>query len=406
MLAMIVNSTSRRVLQSVAVLGLPVLVTACASTGPSSTAVPDRSALAAPAEPACDNDALTGFAELLVVTPHPDDEVLGFGGLIDAYLEQGKPVRIVVTTDGDAYCEACRFWKSASVAGPTCGAEDLSNFATAEKDSFAEVRRGESQAALAILGAPEPVFLGYPDTGLAAAWANHRAGAPDEPLRRSDFSHCERCETCVGGYGEGPVTELSAATLVASLEELLSATGEGALVATTHWLDGHGDHAGLGHLVKTVNAALERPRTLAFGVIHAHTPKDTAHSDCWYPQPAAPVCPCADEERASADPEWLASVRSHRLRPDLPARLPDDADYGEETQLCLDEAMYQGDEAKKLAAVEAYASQLGFLAREGEMPPALGGLMDCNGYLISFVRRTEAFFLLRPEATGAPAAAR
>jgi hypothetical protein len=79
-----------------------------------------------------------------------------------------------------------------------CGAEDLSNFATDEIDSFGEVRRTESRRAVAIVGAAEPTFLGYPDTGRAASWANWGAGEPDKPLRRSDFSACEARGTCAG----------------------------------------------------------------------------------------------------------------------------------------------------------------------------------------------------------------
>jgi len=357
---------------------------------------PELPAVEPPADPECDNDVLVGYDGLLVVTPHPDDEVLGFAGLMSAYLAQGKPVEVVVTTDGDAYCEACRFWKSSSTRGPTCTAEELSNLGTPEADSFAEVRRGESSTAIAIVGAPAATFLGYPDTGLAAAWRNSEAGELDKPLRRSDFSMCDSCETCSGGYGEGPETDLSAATLTASLTERLAAVPADTLVATTHWLDGHGDHAALGNFVKSLNAGLDAPHPVAYGVIHAHTPKSTAHPDCWYPAPGAPLCPCMDEDCANQDPQWVARQREYRFRPDWPAALPDDADYGEERQLCLEEKLYQGDDAVKLAAVNSYKSQLGFLAREGSHPQNLDGMIDCNGYLISFVRRTEAFVLTEP----------
>lgn len=351
-----------------------------------------------PPSPTCDNDKLTAYDGLLVLAPHPDDEVLGFSGLIAAYLDQDKPVQVVVTTDGDAYCDACRFWKSSSVTGPTCGAADLSNFATPEIDSFAEVRRSESSAALAILGAGEPTFLGYPDTGLAVSWANYESADFSKPLRRSDFSACEACETCAGGYGEGAATELTVASLVKALSSLIAATSENTLVATTHWLDGHGDHAALGSFVSRLNGQLEAPRAVAYGVIHAHTPKDTPHFDCWYPAPRAIACPCFDQDCASADPGWLAAMRAHRFRPDWPAALPDDTDYGEESQLCLPPSMWEGADATKLAAVTSYESQLGFAARTGEVPAALGGIMDCNGYLISFVRSTEAFALVDPKS--------
>jgi LmbE family N-acetylglucosaminyl deacetylase len=355
-------------------------------------------AVSAPPELSCDNEALTAFDGLLVLAPHPDDEVLAFAGLIKAYLNLGKPVEIVVTTDGDAYCDACRFWKSTSVRGPTCSAEDLSNFATPAVDSFAEVRHGESSAAVSILGASPPTFLGYPDKGLAAAWSNAQAGDLSKRLRRSDFSHCSDCETCIGGSGEGPETDLTAASLMETLSARISATSENSLVATSHWLDGHGDHAALGSFVKTLNGELQVPRTVAYGVIHANTAKDTPYPDCWYPLPQALSCSCAVEECATEDPTWIAALRKHRFRPDWPAGLPDDVAYGEETQLCLAEEMYRGETALKLTAVTSYKSQLGFAARTGEVPDHLEGIVDCNGYLTSFVRSTEAFVLVAPAA--------
>ncbi len=358
-------------------------------------------AVSSPPEPECANDRLTSYDALLVLAPHPDDETLGFAGLVSAYLRQDKPVEVVVVTDGDAYCEACRFWKSGSVRGPTCGALDLSNLGTAEVDSFAEVRRAESSRAMAILGAGEPTFLGYPDTGLGAAWTAAQGGAAAAPdpspsggtLRRSDFSACTDCETCAGGYGDGPETELTTKTLRRDLASRLAAASEGTLIATTHWLDGHGDHAALGHFVKILNAELEAPRAVAYAVIHANTAKQAPHPDCWYPGPAAPICPCALESCAGADPEWLSALRSRRLRPDWPGALPDDAGYGAASHLCLAADLFSGDGATKLAAVRAYESQLGFLAGGGRAPAALGGIIDCNGYLLSFVRRTEAFVL-------------
>ena len=316
----------------------------------------------------CDTDALTAYPALLVLAPHPDDETLGFAGLIDAYRRAGKAVSVVVVTDGDAYCEACRFWKSGTVAGPMCTAGELS--------SFAEVRRSESAAAAKILGLSPPRFLGYPDTGLDAAWRK-----PAEALRRSDFSRCASCESC--GYGDGPRTALSADTLQASLRELIAAAPAGALIATTHWLDGHPDHAALGNFVRRLSGG----HAVAYAVIHART-KNTANADCWYPPPAAPDCPCMnDEAKALADPGWIARSASQRLQPSLAASLPSDADYGQGKQLCLP----PGFDAVKLRAVHAYASQLG---RAGKHPAALDGIIDCHGYLTSFVRRSEVFVLV------------
>ena len=352
--------------------------------------------LSAPPVPSCDNAKLTSYESLLVIGPHPDDETLGFAGLIKAYMEQGKPVSVVVTTDGDAYCEACRFWKTSSVTGTTCTATELSNFATPAIDSFAEVRHEESAEAASILGRPRPIFLGYPDTGLGAAWKNYNGNKPDEPLHRSDFSGCKECATCGSGYGGGPVTDFTASTLVESLRNLIAATSPNTLVATTHPMDGHSDHSALGNFVRLINGQLDRPRSMIFAVIHANTPKATSHPDCWYPAPQALVCPCDSETCATKNPQWVASLNNYRFHPDWPAALPDDADYGEARQLCLPESLYQGNDAIKNLAVRAYKSQHGFLARTGSHPAALSGIIDCNGYLTSFIRRTEAFVLVEP----------
>jgi LmbE family N-acetylglucosaminyl deacetylase len=341
-----------------------------------------------PADVDCDNAELTQYDGLLIIAPHPDDEVLGFAGLADAFLAQGKPVRTVVVTDGDAYCEACALWTTGSVSGGTCDALTLSNLATPEVDSLAETRRAESTAAAALLGRPAPQFLGYPDTGLRAARQNLLAGSPDTPLRRSDFSQCSSCGDCGGGYGTGPVTQLNATTLTASLDRLIAATSGNTLIATTHWLDGHGDHAALGAFVSDRAAAAHGGRTVAFAVIHANTAGGRAYADCWYPGPAATDCPCFDDARADSDPAWLASLRAHRERPDWPQTLPSDADYGEASQLCLGDAA----RSAKPDAISAFATQLGTIGREpGILPASREGMLDCSGYLRSFARRTEVF---------------
>ena len=356
-----------------------------------------------PPEPICANDALLAYDALLVLGPHPDDEVLGFGGLEAAYRAQGKPVSVVVSTDGDAYCEACRLWKTSSVTGTTCNALDLSNLASPAVDSFGEVRRGESTAAAAALGLPAPTFLGYPDTGLAAAWRNFDTGALTKPLNRSDFSKCSSCETCQGGYGEGPATEFTATTLIDTLRQKIAATSERTLIATTHWLDAHPDHSGLGNFVRAINAGLPKPRAVAYAVIHAHTKKQWSHPDCWYPSPVAVACPCANEQGcATANTSWVESLVKQRLHPDWPLTPADDADYGEWKQLCLSPDLYQGDSPKKLVAVRSYRSQLGTVARTGSHPPGLSGIMDCNGYLTSFARSTEPFVLVIRDTTAKP----
>jgi LmbE family N-acetylglucosaminyl deacetylase len=347
-----------------------------------------------PVAGACRNAELTEFDGLVIIAPHPDDEVLGFAGLAGVFIEQGKPVRTVVVTDGDAYCSACALWSTGSVNGKACDASLLSNLATPEIDSLAEVRRQESIAAAKALGRPAPEFLTYPDTGLGMAWANSEAGNADKLLRRTDFSSCSSCGDCMTGYGMGPETQLSAKTLTASLDRILGRTTDKTLIATTHWLDSHSDHAALGAFVSERVAAAEKGRTVAYAVIHANTAKDHASSECWYPGPAAAECSCFDEARVDSDPGWLAALRAHRERPDWPQVLPDDVDYGEPWQLCLDEEM----RVAKPLAIDAFGTQLGTVGlTPGLLPDSRKGLLDCSAYLRSFGRRTEVFVVRRAE---------
>lgn len=342
----------------------------------------------------CDNGRLTDFDRLLILAPHPDDEVLGFAGLADAFARQGKPVETVVVTDGDGYCDACTLWNTGTIHGSGCDAATLSNFDTPEADSFAEVRRLESTAAAAELGLPRPEFLGFPDTGIGAAWSNWQAGDTLKPLRRSDFSRCAGCDSCGEGYGGGPETGLDAARLYTKLNERLAATDERTLIATTHWLDSHADHGGLGRFVMEIAGEVGGRRNVVFSVIHAHTAADAAYPDCWYPEPAAEDCPCFHQERADTEPGWLAAARMQRFDPSAPQALPDDADYGEPLSMCLAPPLYEGASAMKLKAVESFESQLGTAGRvPGLLPESRKGLMDCSGYLMSFVRRTEVFVL-------------
>jgi LmbE family N-acetylglucosaminyl deacetylase/glycosyltransferase involved in cell wall biosynthesis len=75
---------------------------------------------------------------LLVLAPHPDDEVIGCGGLIALHLREKRPVHVVVATDG-------------AHAGD--GAQ----------------REAESRAALALLGDATIEFLRFPDRNLENA---------------------------------------------------------------------------------------------------------------------------------------------------------------------------------------------------------------------------------------------
>lgn len=83
---------------------------------------------------------------VLVLAPHPDDEVLSCGGVLALHARRGDEVRVVIATDGAAGDPEGRY----------------------PRDSYVELRRSESRAAAAILGTPPPEFWGFPDQGLGS----------------------------------------------------------------------------------------------------------------------------------------------------------------------------------------------------------------------------------------------
>jgi LmbE family N-acetylglucosaminyl deacetylase len=104
---------------------------------------------------------------IIVVAPHPDDEVFGAGGLLQSVRAQGIPVEFVAVTDGEAsHPRASR----------------------AERDELRHIRQHERAVGLRRLGWEAPVVtrLGLPDGQLErrAADVARRLG---EQLRPGDL---------------------------------------------------------------------------------------------------------------------------------------------------------------------------------------------------------------------------
>src|SRR6516162_93745 len=60
---------------------------------------------ARPTLPPVINLSVNRATRLLVVAPHPDDEIIGAAGLIRRVVKAGGTVRIVYTTSGDGFPE-------------------------------------------------------------------------------------------------------------------------------------------------------------------------------------------------------------------------------------------------------------------------------------------------------------
>jgi LmbE family N-acetylglucosaminyl deacetylase len=123
--------------------------------------------------------SITRETRLLVIAPHPDDEMLAAAGLIQRVHAAHGAVRVVYLTDGDGYPEGVE--AEDHVAAPT--ADDYRG--------YGRRRRREARDALDVLkvGDYAFTFLSFPDGGLSRLmttyWSERRA-AYRSPFTRLD----------------------------------------------------------------------------------------------------------------------------------------------------------------------------------------------------------------------------
>jgi len=141
---------------------------------------------------------------ILIVAPHPDDEVLGCGGLIQQAVANGAQVYVVLMTNGDA-----------SELAVVLGERELP-WKPANMISLGRTRQEESLRALSALGvSPHHVhFLGFPNNGLVALWRPEHWRYSDlyqSPYTRVSFSPYARTFTPQAPYcGQQVLSDLSA----------------------------------------------------------------------------------------------------------------------------------------------------------------------------------------------------
>lgn len=178
-------------------------------------------------------------ARMVVIAPHPDDETLAAGGLIQRILATGGRVRVIVVTEGDGFLEA-----AAALSGhPAPSALDY--------QALGAARSQELHEAMRTLGVPDEdvIRLQEPDGGVAELWTDHWSA------RRPYWSpHSGR-----GPFaGERLYARLCAA-LVAAHPTIVVAPDRG---------DIHPDHAFTGRFVDAAVGCLpKRPQVLTY-VIH------------------------------------------------------------------------------------------------------------------------------------------
>lgn len=208
---------------------------------------------------------------VLVIAPHPDDESLAPGGLVASALAQGKQVKVVVITAGDAYRRAALRLSKGKLS-PAVYVE------------LGIVRHKELTAAVSSLGLPpeDLLSLGYQDGSLNSLW--------DADW---DYSHPH-----VGANGHDkspypfawePDAPLCGANLTKNLEQILRDYKPTAVVYPDP-ADSHHDHwAACAFTDYTLNEVGFTGLRLGYLVHHGHYPFPWLYLPAADLEPPAPL---------------------------------------------------------------------------------------------------------------------
>ncbi|MDI3317094.1 MAG: PIG-L family deacetylase [Bacillota bacterium] len=183
---------------------------------------------------------------ILVLAPHPDDEVVGAGGLIQTALRAGDQVWVAVATSGESSTPAAI--RALHVLRPT-----PRDFAL-----LGQIRRNESRAGTRVLGLPPShlIFLGYADGSLTPLWVD------SWNCRQPRVSGGTHVAYSLLDRGFDPHVAYCAPHLLDDLERLLRQVRPDAVILPDP-ADHHPDHAGLADFTWAAVLAYDRSRPAA-----------------------------------------------------------------------------------------------------------------------------------------------
>ncbi len=185
--------------------------------------------------------------DIVVFSPHPDDEVIGCAGVIQQALAKDRRVRVVYSTSGDGYPRA-----AARLAG-----KGVAELEPADFIHLGETRRSEARAASSELGLSERdhIHLGFPD----GSFEHVLNATGDEPVR-APLTHLTKSPTTGAFYTHAAALEAFAQVLERSMPSE---------VYVTDGADEHPDHRATHRVViEAIEKTGLRPRLFTF-MVHA-----------------------------------------------------------------------------------------------------------------------------------------
>lgn len=197
---------------------------------------------------------ITSNDRIVIVAPHPDDEVLGAGGLIQQALAVGADVRVIYLTNGDHNQVAFKLYSHKVIMRPR------------QYREFGERRRAEAESAMKLLGLPpdHQIFLGFPDYGTMSMWLNYW---DEQKTFRSDATQVSAVP-----YPDAykPNLPYKSQNIAAALVELFRQFRPTRIVVT-HQADTNGDHRAAANFVRlaVLDMAPDGPQpTLYYYLVH------------------------------------------------------------------------------------------------------------------------------------------
>ncbi|MCX6283615.1 MAG: PIG-L family deacetylase [Bacteroidetes bacterium] len=305
---------------------------------------------------------------IIVIAPHPDDEILGFAGVIYYALQMGKAVKVVLLTNGEGYGSSCYFWKNG------CPKEDStclgSVCSSLESERYGKLRVEESKRALAHIGlAPEDLItLGYPDDFI------------EDMLKYKDSIFTTASGLKVSASGKS----LTGKNLIIDLKDIFKKYHD-AVVFTTHIKDYHEDHNAIAAFVQLARVDLAYENILFpvyWGVIHQPGWGD---NNSWPP-------PEGFWEMKTGEAMLL---REDRYTPMQKLHPPVGMKEVPEWYFLDEHLWYSGNREKCIMrkAIDEYRTQAGLTGMNDSLPKKeYEGWMDRNGFLLSFVKMNHLFW--------------
>jgi LmbE family N-acetylglucosaminyl deacetylase len=205
-------------------------------------------ALACAAALGLDTLRLQPNERILIIAPHPDDEVLACGGLIQQTLALGDSVRVVYVTSGDGA------WPSVTVITGCLFPR------RADYIELGRAREEEARSGAEVLGlAPAALcFLGYPDDGLAKLWQEHWLtpyASPHTGATQSPYDSTDR--------------QYRGADVLADLLDVIGSFRPDR-VFVPHPADAHPDHWSTALFVETAREVWHRSQTAPFPSVYRY----------------------------------------------------------------------------------------------------------------------------------------